>query len=55
MLEVTTERDPSFTAMPPRMTNPDQPRAIDAFIDYFGTGQRAADSWPCTMTAKEAV
>jgi len=55
MLEVTTERDPSITAMLHRLTKPDQPRAIDAFIDYFGTGECAADSWPNAMTAKEAV
>lgn len=55
MLEVTTERDPSITAMPHRLMKPDQPRAIDAFIDYFGTGGRAADSWPSAVIAKEAV
>jgi hypothetical protein len=55
MLQVATERDPSMSAMPRRLTKVDHPRAIDAFIDYFGTGQRAADSWPSAMTAKEAV
>ncbi len=55
MLEVTTERDPSITAMLHRLTKADHLRAIDAFIDYFGTGQRAADSRPGAMTAKEAV
>ena len=46
MLEVTTKRDPPTTTMPHRLMEPDHPRAVDAFIDYFGTGQRAADSWP---------
>ena len=56
MLRVTTERDPSLTSMPDRMMKPDHPRAIDAFIDYFGAGPRAIDSPPGgATTVTEAV
>ena len=56
MPQVTTERDPSITSLPHRMMKPDHPRAIAAFIDYFGAGPRAVVSSPSpAMTVTEAV
>jgi hypothetical protein len=56
MLQATTTRVPSITTIAPVLLKADRPRAIDAIIDYFGTGQRPASSVPViAMPAKEAV
>ena len=48
--------DPSITATALLLLNADRPRAIDAFIDYFGTAQRPVSSLPgVALPAKEAV